>query len=132
MIEAVLFANEIFYQAFVDRNLDAMDELWSTTAPVTCLHPGWGPVVGRERVMESWKAIVSHPEAPRIRCHMPEAFVYGNAATVLCFEEIEGRYLTATNVFVREGRVWKMAHHQSGPTAAHPEVSRERPSGPVN
>lgn len=132
MSGALLFANEFFYQAFMDRNYEAMEEIWSETAPVTCLHPGWPPVIGRDDVMESWKSIISHPDSPRIRCHMAQPYVYGDAASVICFEEIENRFLVATNVFVRDGSVWKMVHHQSGPTSVEPDMASEQPTGAVN
>ena len=37
---------------------------------------------------------------------------------MICFEEISGSFLIATNIFVREGGRWKMVHHQAGPTNA--------------
>ena len=130
--DAVLFANEVFYRAFVDRDFAAMDDLWSKTAPVTCLHPGWGPVFGRKQVMQTWKSIISHPDSPKIACHMAQAHLYCETASVVCFEEIDKRFLVATNIFVRENRLWKMVHHQSGPTAAQPEISPEEAPGPLN
>ena len=39
--DAVLFTNEAFYRAFADRDLAAMDGLWSRHGSVTCIHPGW-------------------------------------------------------------------------------------------
>ena len=50
----------------------------------------------------------------------PRAFVLGAVAYVICFEDLDGGYLVATNVFVREGSLWRMIHHQAGPTAAAP------------
>ena len=51
---AVNFANEAFYVAFSTRDLEAMDALWARQAPVTCIHPGWNALTGRDAVMESW------------------------------------------------------------------------------
>jgi hypothetical protein len=62
--DAVLFANEAFYRAFADRDEEAMEDLWSATAQVACLHPGWGPLFGRDDVMESWIAIIRNPVSP--------------------------------------------------------------------
>ena len=63
---AILFVNEAFYRAFADRDMDAMESLWSETAPLTCIHPGWGMLDGREDVMESWSAIIANQESPTI------------------------------------------------------------------
>lgn len=130
--DAVLFANEIFYRAFADRDEAAMEDLWSESEPVACLHPGWGPLFGREEVIGSWLAIVRNPESPPILCHEARAQIHGDTAYVICFEEIGGSFLVATNVFVREGRVWKMVHHQAGPTASRPSEEDEAPRGLVN
>src|SRR5262245_20950687 len=117
----VLAANEAFYAAFSHRDAAAMDGLWAAVAPVACIHPGWDVLTGREEVMESWRAILESPSAPRIRCNRPTAQVLGEAAFVVCLEEISsaaaGTELIATNIFAREAGVWKMVHHQAGPVA---------------
>lgn len=130
--DAVLFANEAFYRAFADRDAAAMDDLWLETEAVTCVHPGWGPLFGREAVMESWNAIIRNPDSPAILCHDARATIHGETAYVICFEEIAGNYLVATNVFVRDGRLWKLVHHQAGPTAVRPDPETSEPAGPVN
>lgn len=117
---AVLFVNEAFYDAFAARDVEAMKMLWSRKAPVTCVHPGWRPLVGRDPVMDSWAAILTNPGAPRISCHNPSAFLLGAVAYVLCYERIEGSFLTATNVFVREESSWRLVHHQAGPASEPP------------
>jgi hypothetical protein len=119
--DAVLFANEAFYRAFADRDIAAMEEIWASEAPVACIHPGWSPVIGRERVLASWRAILGNPASPAIRCRRPQAFIHGDSAFVICYEEIEGAVLIATNLFVREGRSWRMTHHQAGPVATPTE-----------
>ncbi len=130
--DAVLFANEAFYRAFADRDAEAMLDLWSRTAQVACVHPGWGALFGQEAVMESWLAIIRNPQSPPILCHDARARLFGDTAAVICFEEIQGNFLIATNLFVREGRLWKMVHHQAGPTAARPEIVTPGTQGPVN
>ena len=117
--DAVLFANEAFYLAFASRDLAAMTDLWAARVPVSCIHPGWAPLLGRDEVLQSWEGIFSG-EAPPITCHGARAHVYGEAATVLCYERIPENYLIATNIYVREGGLWKMVHHQAGPTNGGP------------
>ena len=65
-IDAVLFANEAFYVSFASGDVDAMDELWSSQAPISCIHPGWESLSGREDVVESWRSII-RGGAPAIR-----------------------------------------------------------------
>ncbi len=118
--DAVLFANEAFYRAFADRDVAAMDELWAKNGPVLCIHPGWQALTSRNDVIASWTRILTSGRSPAIICREPEAFMLGDVALVVCFEDVEGEYLIATNVFRREGGVWKIVHHQAGPTAGTP------------
>lgn len=131
-IDAILFANEAFYRAFADRDADAMAELWSKEATVTCLHPGWGLLSGRNDVIESWRRILGNESAPAINCRRPKAYMHGDVAFVVCYEEIEGQMLIATNAFRRENRQWRLIHHQAGPTAVAPppEEQPEQPARP--
>ena len=61
-----LAANDAFYAALSGKDIAAMDGLWARTAEVTCIHPGWNVLAGRDHVMASWEAILRNPEQPRI------------------------------------------------------------------
>lgn len=119
--EAVLFANEAFYCAFANRDLDAMDEAWAHDAPVSCIHPGWHPLTCREDVIDTWKSILTNPETPDIVCVNVDVHLHDAMAIVTCHEEIDGQFLSATNVLVQEHGRWVMVHHQAGPVATPPE-----------
>ena len=125
--DAVLAANLEFYRAFTMRDLAAMDALWARRAPVACLHPGWTALTDRDGIMASWEAILSNPEAPRIACFDERVLLYGDAALVLCEEELDGGTLAASNFFVREDGAWRIAHHQAGQIVRR-HAERRRPS----
>lgn len=114
---AVLFANEAFYLAINHRDIEAMKQLWAD-GPVACLHPGWAALLGRDDVLDSWQRILSHDAAPKIVCRQPRVLIHGEVAVVVCYEQIERDLLIATNIFRRDGRQWRLVHHQAGPTAA--------------
>ena len=126
--EDVLAANAAFYSAFAERNAAAMDRLWSDRAPVACIHPGWHALDGREAVMASWRGIFQGPGAPAIICDAPTVHVCGDAAFVLCTEQLPGGLLVATNVFVREDDGWKLVHHHAGPIATDDDDDERPPS----
>ena len=65
---AVLFANDAFYLAFANRDLDAMEDIWAKETSITCIHPGWEPLLGRDEVMESLEAILNNSPATNISC----------------------------------------------------------------
>ena len=128
--DAVLFANEAFYRAFAKGDAHAMEQVWSERNDVACLHPGWGPLFGRADVLTSWKAIMAASAPPGIECFDARAQIHGDMAVVICFEQLGGSRLVATNLFAREGSVWKMVLHQAGPTAGGP--ASEAPLGAVH
>ena len=129
--DAILAANLEFYRAFGGRDVAAMDELWARQSPVGCVHPGWPALSDRDAVMESWRSILSNPEAPRIACYDERVLLYGETALVLCEEELEGGTLIASNFFVREEGVWRIAHHQAGQLVARrPQGRRREPPRP--
>lgn len=133
---AALFCVEAFYTAFAARDFKAMAAVWSATAAVSCIHPGGPPLTDRDEVMDSWSAILANPETPDIRALSPRVMIHGDTAIVTCLEQIDGEYLTATNVLVREGSLWKMVHHQAGPLAVAldetPEPAGTGDDGPIN
>jgi len=128
----VLFANQVFYEAFRARDLATMDQLWAREAAVACIHPGWQALTTREAVMASWRDILGNPEAPAISCRNAEAFVTGETALVICYEAIGEGVLVATNLFVYEAGSWKLIHHHAGPCDLSPAaLDEEDAPGPV-
>lgn len=117
---SVLFANDAFYAAFAGRDIKSMEKLWSRRHDVTCIHPGRSPLIGRDSVMQSWRAILSNPASPAIVCGNASAHVFADVAYVLCHENVERTLLAATNVFVHEKAGWKMVHHHAGPAPSLP------------
>ena len=112
---AVLAANEAFYRAFNQKDAGLMELVWAESEQVTCIHPGWNVLQGREAVLESWRAILSNPEQPRIVTGGATASFFGEVAVVISRELVAGSPLVATNLFVQEGESWRLLHHQSGP-----------------
>jgi ketosteroid isomerase-like protein len=126
----ILAANEAFYDAFRREDQAAMNELWARRAPVACVHPGWSALLGRGRVMQSWRAIMENGSPP-IRCVSPRVLRLGDTALVICEEHVGGGRLIATNAFVHEDGQWRMVHHHAGPVGGRedPDVADD-PLGP--
>jgi len=116
---AILFANDAFYAAFSARDFDQMRSIWAEGEGVGCIHPGWPPLYGRETVLESWRRILENPETPAVSARAPRVVPQGpDGAAVICYEDIGGQLLIATNSFVREGDkatggTWKLCHHHA-------------------
>jgi hypothetical protein len=115
---AVLAANRAFYDAFARQDNNAMEHLWAEEHESACIHPGWAPLVGRQAVMASWRAIFASPDPPRIEMTDAHAVILGTAAFVTCVEHLGDDMIAATNVFVEERGKWRMVHHHGGPMPA--------------
>jgi hypothetical protein len=116
----LLELNQAFYRAFAGRDAGQMATIWAKVAPVCCIHPGWPPLFGRDAVLEGWRRILQNPAQPPVEMLAPRVTLWGDVALVTCFERVDGQYLIASNLFVREGKGWKLSHHQAGPVATPP------------
>jgi ketosteroid isomerase-like protein len=127
--DAVLAANRAFYRAFNDRDAAAMDLLWAPTGAMVCLHPGQAALHERSEIMASWRAIMRHPDSPRVRC--TEEWVIGRPglALVVCREILPNVQLMATNSFTRLSDGWRIIGHHSGPV---PSVEVRQPTTPAS
>ena len=126
-IEAAIveFANDAFYAAFNAGDLEQMSAVWAHEHPLVCIHPGWLPLFGREAVLQSWGRIfASATQNARIACHEPRTFLQAGLSSVICYEEMQGGWLIATNNFVVEQGHVMMVHHQAGFCSEPPDIKR--------
>lgn len=119
--DAIREKNERFYTAFSERDFAAMDRLWAQEGRITCIHPHWNVLEGRDAVLRSWAAIMNNPVQPRVVAGGEQITIAGDVALVVCREFVAGVPLLATNVFIREEGEWRMVHHHSSPVAVEPE-----------
>ena len=120
----VLFANDAFYVAFMNRDIEAMDDLWAQIPTISCIHPGWNHLLGRDLVIESWDSILANHDGPSFTIEGAMASIYNDMAVVICYEEFKMATLVATNIFVREEGFWRIMHHQAS-ASPPPPVSGE-------
>ena len=127
--QKIFFANESFYHAFSNGNLEMMELLWSKTHRICCIHPGHAPLQKYEQIMLSWKNILEQSKNTEIEYFDPNLSLYGDLALITCYEVVSGNHLIATNGFVMEEEDWKMVFHQAGPTVGRPvsDASKKDP-----
>ena len=113
--EAVLAANRVFYDAFNARDMEVMSDLWSRDIEVTCIHPHRAMLVGRDDVLRSWRAILGHPEQPKIVFAAEPPRIFNDVGIVSGREVVAAVPITATNIYVREAGEWRMIHHHGSP-----------------
>ena len=121
-VQSALFANEAFYLAFTQKDVDAMDALWAKDSDLVCVHPGWDILTDREEIMASWQQILRNPQQPGMDFHQARPHGFANMVVVTCYEQLPGGVCVATNGFVEEGGTVRMVLHQAGPCAHPPEL----------
>ena len=121
------FANEAFYLAFEAKDFAAMAHLWSEKTEVTCLHPGWPLLRGREPVLASWREIVANPNQGQVSVYQAEVSRYAqDVFLVNCYERAGDAVMVASNWFVAEDERLRMISHQAGYCANPPPMSGEQ------
>jgi len=127
--DAILAANAAYYRAFSTGDVAAMSRIWADDG-VSCVHPGWTPLIGRAAVIESYSNILTSPNRVRIAHREDTAIVTGDEGRVVCIEIVEETaLLAATNFFRHIGGAWRMVHHQASPIAVAVDESELPPRG---
>jgi len=117
--QTVIAAQQRFYDAHENRDIDAMDQVWEHSGAVACTHPGWPTLHGWNAVRESWRQIFVGPGRNQFICTNISVRVEGDVAWSTLDENlVQGAStgtVAATNVFVRRGDAWKMVNHHGSP-----------------
>lgn len=127
-------ANQAFYQAVEDGDLDAVRALWidgEHAADAHCVHPGQPAVHGRSQVLMSWAVVMSRLAYLQFIITDVRVVVAGPLAVVSCVENVltditsadaappgalAGGRAEAVNIFRRapDGS-WLLFEHHSSP-----------------
>jgi SnoaL-like domain len=120
--DKVLSANQSFYTAFSDGDINKMDHVWSNGSFVSAIHPISKDVItGWKGVRESFDGVFKNYTHIHILSVNPIVHVEGNVAWVLCnedFSALQGDkpvklFSAANNIFVKKSGKWLMVHHQA-------------------
>ena len=125
-IQALIDANQRFYDAFGALDIDQMAALWETSDRAMCVHPGWPPLVTWELIRESWRRIFENTALMNFNIRQVNVAIEGDCGWVTCFEGItsvvdtraDNFSVLVTNIFVRTPQGWRMVSHQASPAAA--------------
>ena len=115
--DALLAANVAYYQAFGSGAFAQMSRIWADEG-VSCIHPGWPVLIGRQAVLDSYRNILRSPNREWIEPRNETVIIAGNDGRVHCVEFVSGTALAATNWFRQFEGEWRMIHHQASPIAA--------------
>jgi SnoaL-like domain len=119
-LDGLVEANHAFYAAFEARDTTAMAAVWEHLDRAYCTHPGWPPLYGWGKIAASWYMLFTNQENLQFVVGRTDPFIVGEVGWVLCEEnlldeEVVGR-VVSLNLFVHDGKAWKMTAHVAGPT----------------
>jgi ketosteroid isomerase-like protein len=126
--ETLRQANDRFYRALENLDIEDMEGLWLHSGWVRCVHPGWDAVVGWEAVRQSWEQIFGNTRWMRITATGVDVAAWGDVGVVACAENITAAreeeevgmaVAQATNLYRRTPEGWRMIHHHSSPAPVH-------------
>jgi ketosteroid isomerase-like protein len=113
-------AEEAFYTAFREGDIETMRRVWSVAGDVVCVHPAHAALTGYAEVMASWESILSTTDGfdIRFRCH--QQLRDGRLVVHIGIEEItsaEGDRVTvpATNAYRLTADGWQLCLHHASP-----------------
>jgi len=122
-------AEEEFYAAFEQANIDMMMSVWSTQQNISCIHPGGPRLDGLERIRESWLDIFEHEQNIEFEIKHKNIILEQNIAIHHVIEAISvsGKLqseLITTNIYHQTAKGWHLILHHASPEL-HAEVSEE-------
>ena len=124
---------QAFYQAFENKDLDAMMAVWADDEEIVCVHPGGTRHVGYEAVRGAFEQIFAGES--KLRFRLEEVVVLETVGLALqsALEHVYTGEATlrgtvvASNVFMRTPSGWRLVCHHASPAPAPPAAA---PAGP--
>ena len=129
-------AQDAFYRAFEQADLEAMMAVWADDDEIVCIHPAGPRLTGPEQVRDAWREIFRN--GPTLLFTLSEGLLHrGATLAVSCVQENirtvgdenTAHVVAATNVFVLTVGGWRMLVHHATPSAPAPQPQRrEQPN----
>lgn len=125
--DAVLAANEAFYEAWEAGDKALVRSMWLESEDVACVHPGIDPEIGAV-MLSTFDEVVDQVKGTGTQFFVSEVevSVVGDVARVVCVENcvttlpaelqlVDYSRLGTTNLFRRTPEGWRIWHHHAGP-----------------
>jgi ketosteroid isomerase-like protein len=126
-----------FYEALRLGDIERLMALWADDDEIVCVHPGGTRIVGGAAIRASFEAIFANGGIP-VRPEQVHRLAAMGSALHHLVERVEVRgeqgpqtaWVTATNLYLKTARGWRLASHHASPALGHepPVVGGEAPS----
>ncbi len=116
-------AEDAFYDAFEEADLDKMMEVWSNSEEIVCIQPLREQVQGRTAVRQSWREVFATGVNFEIEIYHKQWIETPGAAIHIVHEQLvlngdRTRLpppLVATNVYLKDEQGWHLVLHHASP-----------------
>ena len=129
-------AENAFYEALENRDLEGMMAVWAEDEEILCVHPAGARLAGHDQVRQSWAQIFASGE--RARVHVTQQVTLsGMMIEVHSVQEnfalqeqpreaqqghdMRPAPIIATNVYLRTAAGWRMIVHHASPAPGQAE-----------
>ena len=126
-----------FYEALRRGDIERLMALWADDDEIVCVHPGGTRIVGSAAIRASFEAIFANGGIP-VRPEQVHRLAAMGSALHHLVERIEvsgdqgpqTAWVTATNLYLKTARGWRLASHHASPALGHepPVIGGEAPS----
>jgi len=133
-------AEQAFYDAFRQTDLDAMMSVWDTDDDIVCVHPLGEILIGRKDIAESWNKILRGDGDVNIRHLVQQQILCDDLAVHVVHEvfELPGQTQLPAPVIVTNSYRkttqgdWRMILHHASPSPQQVRVVSSAPAGTVH
>jgi len=113
-------ANDAYYDAFERKDVATMASLWEPGDRTVCTHPGWPPIIGTDKILQSYADIFRGPQTLQFILTNELIVAEGTLAYISVDENLvdESGSTSSTsslNVFAWNDDRWLMAVHHASP-----------------
>lgn len=131
-------AEDAFYDAFEDADLERMRSVWADDDSVTCIHPMSPAIMGQKAVMESWQYILGSDAKMGVTIRHGQWIEHGDLAIHILEQQVtQGAAgqppmppMVATNIYRRTDQGWRLLVHHASPPP--PPLQSDMPIPPAS
>ena len=113
------------YESMRSGDIDRLMELWSDDDEICCVHPGGERLVGAAAIRASFAAMFGHGtidaephRVRRIESHSTAVHSVIEKIRVATPDGERFAWATATNVYLKSARGWRLVAHHASPGSA--------------
>ncbi|MGD2116753.1 MAG: nuclear transport factor 2 family protein [Chromatiales bacterium] len=118
-------AEDAYYDAFDEHDIDAMMAVWADTDETVCLLPMLPAIKGRAAIRQAFEPLLGGDSQFEIQVKHLHWIEHGDLAIHLVEESINApgmhnQSVYATNIYQKDGSGWRMTMHQNSPVPMPP------------